>query len=356
MGIYYRDLKESCNLKSLVEILVKAQEFEEIVSLEGLDLDSLYQLVKNSLEKNGNRLEKNKKPTDTAGIVAEKACLLLYAHLSRLDLTQELNQEKTQVVLKSASLVNGLLQIALTRFWLSSALSSLELSQCIVQALYFRSNPFYQLPWLDSEILKHFKTKKRNISCIQDLLSLSFEEKKDLLRSLEPQQIDILVSVANQLPILKVLDAKITVLGESVIFPNAICTLIVKLKLNPPPSELSLMEKEKENEEKDEKDEEEPVNKEWWVNKEKEIPFAHAPWFPGEKRPVWWLILGDTRQNRVVTCVKVTDLKDEKKVFLKFGAPAEKGIWNLQLFIKSDTFIGMDSVQDVKVLTSRLIF
>jgi translocation protein SEC63 len=62
--------------------------------------------------------------------------------------------------MKSEMLVNGLLQIAMSRSWLNMSMAVIDLSQLIVQALFYRQSPFYQLPHLNADILKHFKTKK----------------------------------------------------------------------------------------------------------------------------------------------------------------------------------------------------
>ena len=109
----------------------------------------------------------------------EKVCILLAAYLARVTpKSQKLMEEQAVVAVQSAKLVNGLLQIAVSRSWLNMSCTILDVSQMIYQAQYNKQSPLYQLPYIDPNILKHFDTKKRKISTIKDYLSLSDDEKR----------------------------------------------------------------------------------------------------------------------------------------------------------------------------------
>ena len=114
-------------------------------------------------------------------MLQEKVCVLLVAYLARVTpKSQKLIEEQALVAVESAKLVNGLLQIAVSRSWLSTSCMILDLSQMIYQAQYYKQSPLYQLPYMDPNILKHFDTKKRKISTIKEYLSLPEAEQRYL--------------------------------------------------------------------------------------------------------------------------------------------------------------------------------
>ena len=64
--------------------------------------------------------------------------------------------------------------------------------------------PAYQLPYITLEILKHFKTKKRAVSSIKDLLLLSEEDRRALVRTMSDEEYSVMNKVAKQFPTLYV--------------------------------------------------------------------------------------------------------------------------------------------------------
>ncbi|KAJ3081562.1 secretory subunit [Quaeritorhiza haematococci] len=356
MGRFYREIKENMTNKSLVDLLTTADEFATIVKgNDGGATAKLADKVKRAMdEKSGDRFEKSKK----YGAVipwSYKVSVLLYAHFLRVPVENEaLAQEQAEVVESAAKLVNGMLQIAISRNWLNIAMMVIDIGQMITQALYFNQPPVAQLPFVDEPaILKHFNTKKRNIRTIRDLLEMSPEDRSSLLRALEPEQLQKVETIARNYPLLKFRKAKFSVLGEPAIIPSAIVTLIVKLELITPEQLLEDKKTGRNNilaDDDDDNDEEtEEEKKPWWKSQENKCPPAHAPFFPVEKRPVWWVILGDMKQNRLITMTKV-QFSQEKTVRLQFQAPPTQGQWVFQAIIKSDSFIGCDASVDVKLV------
>jgi translocation protein SEC63 len=88
-------------------------------------------------------------------------------------------------------------------------------------------------------------------------------------------------SVANKYPLMKITRAKFSVLGEKVIIPSAIVTLIVKLQLTT--VEKLLCDKNATNvidtTSFDPADEIEPEKK-WYKKDMNTVTAAHAPYFP----------------------------------------------------------------------------
>jgi translocation protein SEC63 len=80
------------------------------------------------------------------------------------------------------------------------------------------------------------------------------------------------------------------------------------------------------------------------------LPLAHTPYYPNEKKPYWWIFLGDPKVNRIlVPPRKVTDIVDEKTIRVPFAGPPKPGTYTFSLFVKSDTYAGTDILQDIQL-------
>lgn len=154
---------------------------------------------------------------------------------------------------------------------------------------------------------------------------------------------------------MKVTRAKFTVLGEKAIIPGAIVTLIVNLTLCTPERLRAEKSNTIDSTSHDPADEEEPEKK-WWKKKGGAVIPAHAPYFPEEKRPVWWVLLGDSRNGRLITMTKVVLTKEKDATArLQFQAPPNSGRWVFQVNVKTDAFSGCDAQFDATVRPFCLI-
>lgn len=225
-------------------------------------------------EHTSDRYEKKKNLTTS--VIEQRVVMILYAHMLRIPYEQtldaKLTQEIKEVVAKAIELTKGMLQLTTSRGWLSTSAAIIELNQLLIQAVYYHQSQLLQLPHLTTDMLKHFHTKKRNISSIQRLLALDSTELKSLLRSLDQDQFDALVATAKKYPVFNVTKADFSVEGEPVITPGAIVTLTVKLNAvyGGEPIEVT-------SEDEEEEDDEE--NK-WWEDKSADQKPAYAPYLP----------------------------------------------------------------------------
>src|ERR1700710_2618525 len=93
------------------------------------------------------------------------------------------------VVENSVRLLNGLLQIAIVKQWLTSTSKIMDLSQAIVQALYPGGSPLLQLPYVDNNLLRqYYRSKKRTFPSVQAFLDAPEDQRKSLLKSLNNDQ------------------------------------------------------------------------------------------------------------------------------------------------------------------------
>ena len=72
-------------------------------------------------------------------------------------------------------------------------------------------------------------------------------------------------------------------------------------------------------------------------------PPVHAPYFPLDKRPSWWVCLCSVDLNDAICPpLRLHDLVDNKTVTLQFAAPRQHGNVRLAILVKSDSLIGAD--------------
>ena len=74
---------------------------------------------------------------------------------------------------------------------------------------------------------------------------------------------------------------------------------------------------------------------------ESEVGIVTAPLFPREKKEGWWLVIGDLKNNLLMSLKRV-NLRHKQKVTLEFMAPDEPGDYSLTLFCMSDSYLGCD--------------
>ena len=107
----------------------------------------------------------------------------------------------------SLRLINGMTLISTARQWLSVSLFLMDLSQALVQGLYFHDSPLQQLPFVNVNAVKALKGKEQNQS-ISQFVDMDREDRLALLKdNLTDDQVDQVIVVAKQYPELRVLKA-----------------------------------------------------------------------------------------------------------------------------------------------------
>jgi len=178
------------------------------------------------------------------------------------------------------------------------------------------------------------------------------------------------------------------VIGERIITPSAIVQLVFKLRLvSPLESSLSTGGAESLVGETDVDTAKriatfEGERTQAFLNSKKEAEdlqpgdpgfgFAHAPYWPEDRRPSWWVLVGDQKLNRVIVPpTRFTDVpypstmssssteKTDRIYKVQFQAPPTVGAYTFQIHFVSDTFVVEDvrqnitlKVEDVSALTA----
>ncbi|KAJ3309051.1 secretory subunit [Boothiomyces sp. JEL0838] len=341
MGIFYRDVKDSLGFKGLLDIVIKAQEYQELFKDSTVKGFPDYELQ--VTEKISGVIDyKAVKKSTQLSMASKRALLLLLAHVYRQEpKNAELAALQFEVVEIASKLVSGLMQIAVSRNWIRVSLNIIEFGQLLTQAIPPHQSQLLQLP-LSQEHIKLLASKKPKIETVADIRKTSANELKDIL-SLNDSKIQLIKSVADQYPRIHLVKAEYSVYGEPLIVPSSLVTLSVKFRC-------LFGDETYKGDDKILDPEEEKKQKQWWVSKSVDDSVAHAPYFPAIKKPSFYVILANYSIGRLICIAKVQGTQQDHTVRLQFQSPPEPGQWTFQVYIKSDTFYGIDHHFDLQLV------
>uniref|UniRef100_A0A8C5CI20 Small nuclear ribonucleoprotein U5 subunit 200 n=1 Tax=Gadus morhua TaxID=8049 RepID=A0A8C5CI20_GADMO len=97
-----------------------------------------------------------------------KTNLLLQAHLSRMQLSAELQSDTEDILSKAVRLIQACVDVLSSNGWLSPALAAMELAQMVTQAMWSKDSYLKQLPYFTSEHIKRCtdKVRPRRLACL----------------------------------------------------------------------------------------------------------------------------------------------------------------------------------------------
>ncbi|KAH6899462.1 translocation protein sec63 [Coprinopsis sp. MPI-PUGE-AT-0042] len=352
---FFKSLKEESTLEEVVGTLCKAYLYELPAALNQQD-QQVQEIEQEILKHNPVRyLEVKKAVAEVDGGLEParaRALTLMYAHLLRLDVKYpRLREEQRKILLATPALLSALLNVSTSRNWLAPTLGAMRLHAHLAQALTtepFPRKELTQLPGVSREDVNAIEPKPRDVT---DVLA-AFEEKKDDSGG----RVDIV-------------DASFKVIGERVISPSSIIYLLVKLRIVPPgseapqPKDLSIEETKKKVKRDEEKDEAFMLSKtdseELDAHRnDKSIGWAHAPLWPANRKPTWWIVLGDEKGNRIVVPpIRIADVpfsdpeadRDYRSYKIQFQGPPSTGLFTWKLYVVSDTWVSEDVVRDIQL-------
>uniref|UniRef100_A0A1A9VMT7 J domain-containing protein n=1 Tax=Glossina austeni TaxID=7395 RepID=A0A1A9VMT7_GLOAU len=77
---------------------------------------------------------------------------------------------------------------------------------------------------------------------------------------------------------------------------------------------------------------------------------VHCPFFPEEKQEYWWTYICDRKSRTLLTApYYVTNLVEREEIQLKFTAPRWPGVYTFTVCLRSDSYLGMDQQQELKL-------
>ncbi|EIN04311.1 hypothetical protein PUNSTDRAFT_108433 [Punctularia strigosozonata HHB-11173 SS5] len=370
---FFKSLKEESGMEDVVSALGKAFSYEPTKAATGKKNANkeLKQLEKQIEEKLGAKWLEVRKLTEVGDNVLDarrRALVLLYAHALRLPVQDSsLVAAQADVLLRTPLLLNALLTISIARNWLLPTLNVMRLHAYLAQALpptpssvvTPKTLKFAQLPKIEEN---EAKALAPTADGLEDFVT-ALEAKGDA-RAAEAKK------AVEKWGKLDVVDIAFKVIGERLVTPQAIVFLVVKLRITPPglAAASTAVKKEEEDVEdvkrrvklNDEKDYEfltgkrdaEPLPE----GQEDTVGWAHAPYWPANRKPSWWLVLADDKMNKVVVPpMRITDVplakpgadRDYRSYKLQFQAPPNVGLYTWKVYFVSDTFVGEEVQRDI---------
>jgi len=77
---------------------------------------------------------------------------------------------------------------------------------------------------------------------------------------------------------------------------------------------------------------------------------VHCPYFTDDKQEYWWVYICDRKTHSLVTPpYHLTSLVSDEEVELKFTAPGKPGHYGFTVVIRSDSYLGLDLLEDIKL-------
>jgi len=295
--LFSLSMEKTTTMRGLIEIISNASEFEELTIRKGEE---------KTLRKLASHLPlKINKPDYNS--TATKVNILLQCHFSRRVLPTDLIEDQNFVLTRVPRLLDAVVDVITSSWWLDPALAAMELSQLIVQAMWDNDPHLKQLPHVTKEMIENFEKEYPDNKCedVLDILDLDENRRSKLLEGLSKKQINDIIRATNRYPNIELaysLQDQTVEVGKEV-------NVLVQL----------------ERELEDDK-----------------LTPANAPHYPSEKLERWWLVVGDPNNNQLYTVKKVTVSKSVIRTKLTFDAPKEPGDYKLNLYFICDSYVGCD--------------
>ncbi|KAL9617270.1 MAG: hypothetical protein Q9160_007951 [Pyrenula sp. 1 TL-2023] len=303
MQTFLLSLTAKTRLKGILEIVTSATEFESIQMRrhENHILRRIYDRVPVKL---------SQPVYDSPHF---KAFVLLQAHFSRLQLPIDLAKDQEVIVGKVLNLLSACVDVLSSEGNLN-AMSAMEMSQMVVQALWDRDSPLLQIPHFTSETVK--SVRQYDVNDIFEFMdSMIPSENKDYpnlvkAMSLSNKQLSEAANFTNnKYPSVE--------LDFQVLEPDSITAG------DPAYLQVSVTR------ETDEDDEDIEVD-----------TAVHAPFYPGAKMENWWLVVGEEKSKSLLAVKRVT-IGRILKTQLEYVVPTP-GEHELTLYLMSDSYMGVD--------------
>ncbi|CAF4077206.1 unnamed protein product, partial [Rotaria sordida] len=228
-----------------------------------------------------------------------KANLLLQAHLSRIQLSAELQKDTDEILIKAIRLIQACVDVLSSNGWLLPALAAMELAQMVTQGMWNKDPYLRQLPHFTSEIIQRCTEKK--IETVFDLMEMQDEERVELLQLSTSKLADV-ARFCNR-------------------YPN------IEVSYEVP--------------DKDDITSGSTVNVNVSLERADEVSGpVISPLFPQKREEGWWLVIGELKTNALISIKRLT-LQQKAQVVLDFTAPSA-GTHNYILYFMSDAYMGCD--------------
>lgn len=293
--LFSLSLNSKTKIRGLLEIISSAAEYEDVPVRHHED-----GVLKQLASKLPN------KPAPASGSLTVryndphvKTNLLIQAHLSRIQLSAELQSDTELILSKAIRLIQACVDVLSSNGWLAPAVAAMELAQMATQAMWSKDSYLKQLPHFTNDTIK--RCSEKNVETVFDIMELEDDDRTKLLQLTDSEMADV-ARFCNR-------------------YPNI---------------ELSY-----EVVDKDSLRSGDTVNVKVSLEREDDITGpVIAPFFPQKREEGWWVVIGDPKTNSLLSIKRLT-LQQKANVKLDFIAPSP-GQHSYTLYFMSDAYLGCD--------------
>ncbi|OIT02580.1 dexh-box atp-dependent rna helicase dexh12 [Nicotiana attenuata] len=288
-------LTSKTKLKGLLEILASASEYEQLPIRPGEE-----ELIRRLIHHQRFSFEN---PIYTDPHI--KANALLQAHFSRQVVGGNLASDQQEVLVCATRLLQAMADVISSNGWFSLAILGMEVSQMVTQGMWERDSVLLQVPHFTEELAsKCLENPGKSIETVFDLVKMKVDEKRELFQVSDLELMDI-ERFCNRFPDI---DLTYDVLESDNVRAGDNVSVQVTVERD--------------------------------IKGRAEVGPVFAPRYPKAKEEGWWLVVGDTKSNRLLAIKRVTSLQRKCSVKLEFAAPAEAGTRTYTLFCLRLLFSG----------------
>ena len=115
--------------------------------------------------------------------------VMFQAHLSRIQLSAELQQDTELILSKAIRLIQASVDVLSSNGWLSPAIAAMELAQMVTQAMLSKDSYLKQLPHFSKDLID--TCVGRGVESIFDIMELEDEDRNKLLSMSDIQMADV---------------------------------------------------------------------------------------------------------------------------------------------------------------------
>ncbi|CAB1121292.1 unnamed protein product [Ectocarpus sp. CCAP 1310/34] len=314
---YNHMLSDSSEMKNMPEVLAGSAEFRALNTpdkdrpMETKEVAKLYR----QLYRESTLMPKPKYDHP----VIKKGAVQVFAHLAQKPMSPELKKNLDTMLIKTPDLIEAMIELACSRRWLNTTIYVINFSQYIHQGLWLSDNTLLQLPHIGEAEARTICTTsvpgKPAVKGIAQYIKLPREERKGL-DQLTPEQQEEVHRVCSIIPDVTV-KVDIFVEDESEIAENDLVTIKVTLTRNN-------------------------------VEDGSKVQPVYAPKYPVFADEGWWVLVGDINRKTIFSFERITDNGRVVSKEVKMMAPNKPGTVKLDVFVKSDSYVGLDQKQAVQ--------
>jgi pre-mRNA-splicing helicase BRR2 len=267
--LFASSLTSKTRVKGVLDILSSSSEFTRLTIRQGEEkqLEKIGKHVLYPVVGDANR-------SDPEQDSKMKASILLQSHFSRFPLSGDIASDQSIILKESVKLIQALVDVISSQGLLLPALSAIEVSQMVVQGLWTKDSVLLQIPHFSSEMVSQLGAQSPPVENVFDVMDIDDSIRDSLLKLTQNQMSDV-ARFCNAYPNVSV---SYELENSGFIAAKESITMNVDLSREAVDDDGS------------------------------EQGTVVCPRFPssGAKKECWWLIVGDTSTNSLLSIKRVT--------------------------------------------------